>query len=209
MKTLYGKKVSMTQVWDDNARVIPVSLIEVEPNFVNRIKTNDTDGYSAVQLAYGNVFSSKKVKKPHKGQFKDREVKKSLTEFRVDNTEEYKVGQELKVDIFDVGQIVNISGTSKGKGFAGTMKRHNFSGVAASHGHHLNHRKPGSIGACATPGRVFRGLKMAGRMGGETVTVKNLKIIGIDTEKSLLAVKGAIPGPKNSVIKIQEAKGNE
>ena len=203
MDAIFGKKIGMTQVWDENSKVVPLTLISVEPNIVNRIKTVETDGYNAIQIAYGNP--SKKVKKPHKGQFKDKQVKKYLSEIKTPNTQIYTVGQKLNINIFTAGQIVDISGTSKGKGFAGTMKRHNFSGVSASHGAHLNHRKPGSIGACATPARVFKGIKMAGRMGGQTVTVQNLIVNFIDEKKGIIAVKGAVPGNKNSFVKIQSS----
>jgi large subunit ribosomal protein L3 len=203
MRAIFGKKVGMTQVWDSQSKVVPLTLISVEPNIVNRIKTTDTDGYNAIQIAYGNA--PKKINKPDKGQFKDRPTKKHLSEIKVQNTDAYSVGQELNANIFKNGQIVDITGTSKGKGFAGVMKRYNFSGVSASHGAHLNHRKPGSIGACATPGRVFKGIKMAGRMGSDTVTVQNLVINYVDSQKGIIAIKGAVPGNKNSFVRIKSA----
>jgi large subunit ribosomal protein L3 len=213
-KTVFGRKIGMTQSWDSESRVVPLTIVKVDKNVVNRIKTVDTDGYTAVQIAYGNVKNPQKVSKPHKGQFggknasKDEEkrpIKKYLKEIRVDETDTYEIGQEFGAEIFETNDTVDVVGTTKGKGFAGVMKRHNFSGVNATHGAHLNHRKPGSIGACATPARVFKGLKMAGRMGTERRTVQNLKIISVDPEKGIIEIKGAIPGAKNSVVQIKSA----
>jgi large subunit ribosomal protein L3 len=204
-KTLFGKKVGMSQTWCDNDKMVPITIVKVDTNVINRIKTIEKDGYTAIQIAYGDVSNPQKIKVSHKGQFGDRNPKKHLEEIRTNNTDDYKIGQEFGVDVFEVGEVVDVRGTSKGKGFAGTMKRHNFSGVNASHGEHLNHRKPGSIGACATPGRVFMGKRMAGRMGGDTVTIQNLIINSVDKENNLLNIQGAIPGSKNSIIRIKTA----
>jgi large subunit ribosomal protein L3 len=205
-KAIFGKKLGMTQSWDKDSIVIPETVIKIETNIINRIKTDKSDGYTAVQIAYGNVKNPQKVSKPHKGQFGSRAIKKYLSEIRVKEPDEYKVGQELNADIFEVGSRVDVTGTTKGKGFSGVMKRHNFSGVSATHGAHLNHRKAGSIGACATPARVFKGLKMAGQMGVATRTIQNLKIIEIDKENGLIKISGAIPGNKYSIVKIMESK---
>jgi large subunit ribosomal protein L3 len=205
-RAIFGKKLGMTQSWGKDLNVIPETVVKIETNVINRIKTDKTDGYMAVQIAYGNIKNPQKVSNPHKGQFGSRNIKKYLSEIRVDAIDNYKVGQELNADIFEVGASVDVTGTTKGKGFAGVMKRHNFSGVSATHGAHLNHRKAGSIGACATPARVFKGLKMAGHMGNETRTIQNLKITEIDKENGILKISGAIPGNKYSIVKIIESK---
>ena len=205
-KGLLGEKLGMTQVWDENNRVVPVTVVKAATNVVTQVRTPEVDGYSAVQLAFGQV-DPRKVNQPMLGHFARAGVtpRRHVVELRYDNATEYTLGQELSVDTFAAGTTVDVTGVTRGKGFAGTMKRHGFSGVSASHGAHRNHRKPGSIGACATPGRVFRGLRMAGRMGGVKTTTQNLTIQAVDTAKGLLLVKGAIPGPVGSIVLIREA----
>jgi large subunit ribosomal protein L3 len=208
-KGLLGRKLGMTQVWDDQNRVVPVTVVEAGPCVVTLVRTPENDGYAAVQIAYGAI-DPRKVNKPITGHFAKAGVtpRRHLVELRTDAAAEYTVGQELAVDTFEVGQLVDVVGTTKGKGFAGVMKRHGFAGVGASHGAHRNHRKPGSIGACATPGRVFRGTRMAGRMGGVRQSTQNLVIQGIDTERGLLLIKGALPGPKGALVLVRtRAKG--
>ena len=206
VKGLLGKKLGMTQVWDENNRLIPVTVIEAGSNVVTQIKTVDTDGYNAVQVAYGAI-SPKHVNQPEAGHFAKAGVnpRRHLTEIRTADASSYSVGQELGVETLEVGSFVDVVGTSKGKGFAGHMKRHGFSGVAASHGAHRNHRKPGSIGATTTPGRVFKGMRMAGRMGTDRVTTLNLTLHAVDAERGLLLVKGAVPGPKGSLVFVRNA----
>lgn len=204
---LLGTKLGMTQVWDENNKLIPVTVIEIMPNVVTQVRTPEADGYNAVQIAYGQI-DPRKVNKPSAGHFEKAGVtpRRHLTEVRTADAAEYAAGQELTVDgTFEVGQRVDVVGTSKGKGFAGVMKRHNFQGVSASHGAHRNHRKPGSIGASSTPSRVFKGMRMAGRMGGERVTVLNLTVQGIDAEKGLLLVKGAVPGARGRIVFVRNA----
>ena len=203
---LLGTKLGMTQVWDENNRLIPVTVIEVTPNVVTQLRTPEVDGYSAVQIAYGQI-DPRKVTKPLTGHFDKAGVtpRRHVTEVRTADAAEYTLGQELAVDIFEAGQKVDVVGTSKGKGFAGVMKRHNFKGVSASHGSHRNHRKPGSIGASSTPSRVFKGMRMAGRMGGERVTVLNLVVHSVDAEKGLLLVKGAVPGARGRIVFVRNA----
>jgi large subunit ribosomal protein L3 len=206
-KGLLGKKLGMTQVWDENNRLVPVTVVEITPNVVTQVRTPDVDGYSAVQIAYGQI-DPRKVNKPAAGHFDKAGVtpRRHLTEVRTADAAEYTAGQELTVDtVFEAGQLVDVVGTSKGKGFAGVMKRHNFKGVSASHGAHRNHRKPGSIGASSTPSRVFKGMRMAGRMGGERVTVLNLKVHSVDAEKGLLLVKGAVPGARGRIVFVRNA----
>ena len=205
-KGLLGTKLGMTQQWDEENRMVPVTVIQVSPNVITQIRTAEKDGYEAIQIAAGAI-DPRKVNQPTAGHFKAAGVtpRRHLTEIRTPDAAEYELGQELNVDIFEVGQLVDVVGTSKGKGFAGTMKRHNFAGVGASHGQHKNHRKPGSIGASATPSRVFKGTRMAGRMGSDRVTVQNLKIQGIDAERGLLLVKGAIPGAKGRLVFVRNA----
>jgi len=206
VKGLLGKKLGMTQVWDENNRLIPLTLIEAGSNVVTQIKTVDTDGYNAVQVAYG-AKSPKHVNQPEAGHFAKAGVnpRRHLTEIRTADAAAYAVGQELGVETLEVGSKIDVVGTSKGKGFAGHMKRHGFSGVAASHGAHRNHRKPGSIGATTTPGRVFKGMRMAGRMGSDRVTTLNLTLHAVDSERGLLLVKGAVPGPKGSLVFVRNA----
>jgi len=206
-KGVLGTKLGMTQVWDDKNRVVPVTVIEVSPNVVTQIRTADTDGYDAIQIAAGAI-DPRKVTKPLKGHFDKAGVtpRRHLTEIRTPDASDYTVGQELTVDTFDSGTVVDVVGTSKGKGTAGVMKRHNFAGVSASHGAHRNHRKPGSIGASATPSRVFKGMRMAGRMGNERVTMMNLSVVKVDAERNLLMIKGAVPGPKGRLVFVRTAR---
>ncbi len=200
-KGLLGTKLGMTQVWDANNKLIPVTVIEMSPNVVTQVRTEEVDGYSAVQIAYGQI-DPRKANKPATGHFAKAGVtpRRHLTEVRTPDAGEYALGQELTVDTFEAGRRVDVVGTSKGKGFAGVMKRHNFKGVSSSHGSHRNHRKPGSIGASSTPSRVFKGMRMAGRMGGERVSVLGLTVHAVDLEKGLLLVKGAVPGAKGRIV---------
>lgn len=207
VKGLLGTKLGMTQVWDEDGTVVPVTVVEVAPNVVTQIRTQDVDGYSAIQVAAGQI-DPRKIDKPTAGHFEKAGVtpRRHLTEVRTADADTYELGQELTVqDTFETGQLVDVVGTSKGKGFAGTMKRHNFGGGRASHGAHRNHRKPGSIGASATPGRVFKGKKMSGRMGGDRVTVQNLTVHAVDTERGLVLIKGAIPGAAGRLVFIRNA----
>ena len=207
VKGLLGTKLGMTQVWDENGKVVPVTVIEVAPNVVTQIRTPEVDGYSAVQIAAGQI-DPRKVNQPTAGHFAKAGVtpRRHLTEVRTADAAEYALGQELTVEgVFEAGQKIDVVGTSKGKGFAGTMKRHNFHGVGASHGAHRNHRKPGSVGGAATPGRVFKGQKMAGRMGSDRVTVQNLTVQAVDAEKGLLLVKGAVPGGRGRLVFVRNA----
>ncbi len=207
MNTIIGQKLGMTQVFDDEARAIPVTVIKAGPCHVVQLKTIERDGYNAVQISFGEVKAGN-VSKPTAGHYAKAGVApgRTLVEVRVDDPGEYKVGQEFKIaDILEKGAKADVSGVSKGKGFAGVMKRHNFSGQGASHGNHKSHRVPGSIGACATPARVFKGMRMAGRMGGEQVTTLNLEVVGVDAERDLLLLGGAVPGPKGSVVLVREA----
>ena len=205
-KGLLGTKLGMTQVWDENNKLVPVTVVEIAPNVVTQVRTPEVDGYAAVQIAYGTI-DPRKVTKPLTGHFEKAgsTPRRHLTEVRTADASEYTPGQELAVDIFEAGQLVDVVGTSKGKGFAGVMKRHNFKGVSASHGSHRNHRKPGSIGASSTPSRVFKGMRMAGRMGGERVTVMNLQVHSVDLEKGLLLVKGAVPGARGRLVFVRNA----
>ncbi|AZZ50732.1 MULTISPECIES: 50S ribosomal protein L3 [Rathayibacter] len=206
-KGLLGTKLGMTQVWDENNKLVPVTVIEISPNVVTQVRTEEKDGYTAVQLAAGAI-DPRKVNKPAAGHFDAAGVtpRRHLTEVRTSDAADYSAGQELTVDaVFEAGTKVDVVGTSKGKGFAGVMKRHNFKGVSASHGSHRNHRKPGSIGASSTPSRVFKGMRMAGRMGGERVTVLNLKVHSVDAEKGLLLVKGAVPGARGRLVFVRNA----
>jgi len=205
-KGLLGKKLGMTQVWDESNKLVPVTVVEITPNVVTQLRTQEVDGYSAVQIAYGQI-DPRKVTKPLSGHFDKAGVtpRRHLTELRTDDTSAYSLGQELTVDIFEPGKKVDVMGTSKGKGFAGVMKRHNFKGVSSSHGSHRNHRKPGSIGASSTPSRVFKGMRMAGRMGGDRVTVLNLIVHSVDLERGLLLVKGTVPGARGRIVFVRNA----
>lgn len=206
-KGVLGKKLGMTQVWDDNNNVVPVTVIEVSPNVVTQIRTTGTDGYDAIQIAAGAI-DPRKVTKPLRGHFEKAGVtpRRHIAEIRTPDASNYEVGQELTAEAFEAGAVVDVVGTSKGKGTAGVMKRHNFKGVSASHGAHRNHRKPGSIGASATPSRVFKGMRMAGRMGNERVTVMNLSVVRVDAERNLLLIKGAVPGPKGRLVFVRNAR---
>ena len=203
---LLGKKLGMTQVWDEQNKLVPVTVLEITPNVVTQIRTPEKDGYAAIQIAAGPI-DPRKVSKPAAGHFEAAGVtpRRHLTEVRTDNAGVFELGQELAVDLFAAGQKVDVVGTSKGKGFAGVMKRHNFAGVSASHGEHRNHRKPGSIGASSTPSRVFRGKRMPGRMGGERVSVQNLTVHSIDVEQGLMLVKGAVPGARGRLVFVRNA----
>ncbi|MCS4277636.1 MULTISPECIES: 50S ribosomal protein L3 [Mycetocola] len=207
VKGLLGTKLGMTQVWDENNKLVPVTVIEIAPNVVTQVRNLEVDGYAAVQIAAGQI-DPRKVNKPDAGHFEKAGVtpRRHLTEVRTADAAEYALGQELTVEAtFEAGQKVDVVGTSKGKGFAGVMKRHGFGGAPASHGAHRNHRKPGSIGGASTPGRVFKGQRMAGRMGGERVTVLNLHVHAIDAEKGLLLVKGAVPGARGRLVFVRTA----
>jgi len=203
---LLGRKLGMTQVWDEQNKLVPVTVVEITPNVVTQIRTPERDGYDAIQIAFGQI-DPRKVNQPTAGHFKAAGAtpRRHLTEVRTANASEYALGQEIAVDVFQAGQKVDVVGTSKGKGFAGVMKRHNFAGVSASHGAHRNHRKPGSIGASSTPSRVFRGMRMAGRMGGDRVSVLNLTVHSVDLEKGLMLVKGAVPGARGGIVFVRNA----
>jgi len=203
---LLGTKLGMTQVWDEAGRLVPVTVVQVGTNVVTQLRTEETDGYSAVQLAFGEI-DPRKVTQPLKGHFEKAGTtpRRFVAEIRTSEADEYTVGQELRADAFEAGTVVDVIGTTKGKGTAGVMKRHGFAGVSASHGAHRNHRKPGSIGGASTPGRVFRGQRMAGRMGHKRQTTQNLKIHAVDAEKGLLLVTGAVPGPKRGVVVVRTA----
>jgi large subunit ribosomal protein L3 len=205
-KAIVGEKVGMTQVWDDQNRVVPVTVLKVTPARVVQVKRPDTDGYSAVQVTYG----SKKVRsltKPEIGHFEKSGVDPGvkLVELRVDDSSAYTVGQELSVELLAAGDRIDVTSVSRGKGFAGAMKRHNFKGQGAGHGNHKHHRAPGSVGACATPSRVFKGTRMAGRMGGEKVTTLNLEVVSSDPDRQLLLVKGSVPGPRGGLVLVRDA----
>jgi large subunit ribosomal protein L3 len=210
VKGLLGTKLGMTQTWDDNNRIVPVTVIAASTNVVTDVRTPEKDGYNAIQVGFGEK-DGRKVTKPEAGQFARAGVtpRRHLVEIRTADASSYAVGQELSPEVFAAGDIVDVSGTSKGKGFAGTMKRHGFSGVGASHGAHRNHRKPGSIGACATPGRVFKGVRMAGQMGGDKVTTQNVTVHAVDAEKGLILLKGAVPGPKGGLVILRSAVKKE
>lgn len=201
-----GTKLGMTQVWDEAGRLVPVTVVHVGTNVVTAVRTPETDGYSAVQLAHGQI-DPRKVTQPLKGHFEKAGVtpRRHLAEVRTPDAGDHALGQEISADAFTAGQAVDVIGTTKGKGTAGVMKRHGFSGVGASHGAHRNHRKPGSIGAAATPSRVFKGLRMAGRMGNARQTTQNLTVHAVDAEKGLLLVKGAVPGPKGGIVLVRSA----
>ena len=203
---LLGRKLGMTQVWDAEGRVVPVTVLAADTNVVTQIRTRETDGYSAIQLGFGEI-DGRKVNKPKAGHFDKAGVppRRHLVEIRTELVAEYTLGQEISPDIFAAGDKVDVTATSKGKGFAGVMKRHGFGGAPASHGAHRNHRKPGSIGGCAPPGRVFKGLRIAGHMGTDTVTTQNLTVHAVDTDKGFILVKGAVPGPKGALVVIRNA----
>lgn len=205
-KAIVGRKVGMTQVWDEDNRMVPVTVVEVTPCRVVQVKTPQTDGYSAIQVTLGTK-DARKLSKPEAGHFARAGVAPGteLVELRLDDVSGYSVGQELGADVFEAGESIDAIGTSKGKGFAGVMKRHNFQGQRATHGAHLVHRAPGSIGQCATPARVFKGVKMAGRMGSDKVTTQNLVVVRSDAEKNIVLVKGSVPGSKGGTVIIRNA----
>ncbi|MBF0663841.1 MULTISPECIES: 50S ribosomal protein L3 [unclassified Rhodococcus (in: high G+C Gram-positive bacteria)] len=206
IKGILGTKLGMTQVFDENNRVVPVTVVKAGPNVVTQVRTEERDGYNAVQLAFGAI-APRKVNKPVRGQFDKAGVtpRRHLVELRVEDTSDYEVGQELTAEVFEDGAFVDVTGTSKGKGFAGTMKRHGFAGQGASHGAQAVHRRPGSIGGCATPGRVFKGTRMSGRMGSDRITTQNLSVHKVDAENGLLLIKGAIPGRKGGLVIVKTA----
>lgn len=205
-KAIVGEKVGMTQIWDDQNRAIAVTVIRVTPVRVVQLKTPDRDGYSALTVTYGTRRPST-LTKPVAGQYDKAAVDpgRKLIELRVGDTNDFTIGQEIDVDIWNAGDKVDVTAISKGKGFAGAMKRHNFKGQGASHGNHKHHRAPGGIGACATPARVFKGTRMAGQMGDQKVTTLNLEVVSADAERSLVLVKGAVPGPRGGTILIRDA----
>jgi large subunit ribosomal protein L3 len=205
VKGILGAKLGMTQVWDNN-KVVPVTVVQAGPCVVTQVRTAETDGYSAIQLAYGAI-DPRKVTKPKGGQYAKAGVspRRHIVELRTTDATEYELGQEVTVETFEPGTTIDVTGKTKGKGFAGVMKRHGFHGLKGSHGVERKHRSPGSIGACATPGRVFKGVRMAGRMGSQRFTVQNLTVQAVDTENNLLLVKGAVPGPKGALILVRTA----
>ena len=205
VKGILGAKLGMTQVWDNN-KVVPVTVVQAGPCVVTQVRTDEKDGYTAVQLAFGAI-DPRKVNKPESGHYAKAGVspRRHLVELRTADAGEYELGQEVTVDSFPAGLAIDVTGKTKGKGYAGVMKRHGFHGLKSSHGVQRKHRHPGSIGACATPGRVFRGTRMAGRMGGKRFTVQNLTIQAVDTENNLILVRGAVPGPKGALILVRTA----
>src|SRR3954471_21480797 len=205
-KGVLGEKLGMTQVFDDEGRIVPVTVVQAGPCVVTRVRTPETDGYSTVQLGYGQI-DPRKVNKPRTGHFDKAGVtpRRYVVDVRTVTATEYELGQEITVDVFEAGQKIDVTGTSKGKGTAGVMKRHGFKGLSSSHGTQRKHRSPGSIGGCATPGRVFKGLRMAGRMGHVKVTTQNLTVHRVDTDSGLILIKGAVPGPKGGLVFLKSA----
>lgn len=205
-KGILGEKLGMTQVFDDDSRVVPVTVIKAGPCRVTQVKNSDTDGYSAIQLGFGSV-SERKLPKPELGHLNKTGAPplRDLVELRVSDASGFEVGQEIKADIFAKGERADVVGVSKGKGFAGVMKRWNFHGLDASHGTQRKHRSPGAVGACATPSRVFKGMKMAGNMGGDRVTMLNLEVVEADPDRNLLLIRGAIPGPRGGLVMIRSS----
>jgi large subunit ribosomal protein L3 len=206
MKGILGTKLGMTQVFDDTGQIVPVTVVRAGPCVVTAVRTPDRDGYSAVQMGYGEI-DPRKVTKPVAGLFAQAGVtpRRYLAEVRTDDASEYQVGQEVTTEVFEAGQLVDATGTSKGKGTAGVMKRHGFKGLSSSHGTQRKHRAPGSIGACATPGRVFKGVRMAGRMGAARTTVQSLTVHSVDAERGLLLIKGAVPGSSGGLVMVRTA----
>ena len=202
-KGIIGKKIGMTQIFDEKGNVIPVTVIEATPNIVAQVKTVETDGYNSIQLGYGEV-KDKHINKPEKGHFAKAGLtaKKHLREFRVEDVENYKVGDEVKADIFEAGEKIDVQGTTKGKGFQGVIKRHGQHRGPMGHGS-MYHRRPGSMGSTSTPGRVFKGKKLPGHMGVQTVTIQNLEVVRVDLDKNVILVKGSVPGPKGAILKIK------
>ena len=206
MTGILGTKLGMTQVFDETGQVVPVTVVQAGPCVVTAVRTPDKDKYSAVQIGFGEI-NPRKVTKPVAGLFEKAGVtpRRYIAEIRTENASEYTLGQELTAELFAAGQRVDVTGKSKGKGFAGVMKRHGFKGLSSSHGTQRKHRSPGSIGACATPGRVFKGVRMAGRMGGERTTVQSLTVHAVDGDKNLLLIKGAVPGPRGGLVMVRAA----
>ena len=204
-KGIIGRKIGMTQIFDEKGNVIPVTVIEAGPCVVAQIKTTETDGYNAIQLGFGDV-KDKHINKPEAGHFAKAKLanKKHLREFKVDNVENYKVGDEVKADVFVAGEKIDVQGTSKGKGFQGVIKRHGQHRGPMGHGS-MYHRRPGSMGSTSTPGRVFKGKKLPGQMGKVTVTIQNLDVVRVDTDKNVILLKGSVPGPKGAILKIKSA----
>lgn len=205
-KGILGEKLGMTQVFDDQSRVIPVTVIKAGPCRVTQVKTPESDGYSAIQLAFG-VVPEKKLTKPELGHLQKTGAppSRNLVELRVSDTSGFEVGQEIRADIFAKGERADVLGVSKGKGFTGVMKRHGFSGLGASHGTQRKHRSPGSVGACATPSRIFKGMKMAGHVGSERVTTLNLEVVDADPERNLILIRGAVPGPRGGLVVVRSS----
>ncbi len=205
-KGILGRKLGMTQVWDSDNRVVPVTVIQAGPCRVVQLKTPERDGYSAIQIAFGDA-KPRRLSKPELGHLKaaNAEATNHLAEMRVDDLSAYAVGQVITAELFEAGELIDVTGISKGKGFAGVMKRHNFKGQGASHGNHKAHRAPGSIGACATPSRVFKGMKMAGQMGHAKTTTLNLMVVEGDAERGIILVRGAVPGPKGGLVFLRNA----
>ena len=206
VKGLLGTKLGMTQVWDENNKLIPVTVVQADSNVITQLRNAEVDGYVAVQIGYGQI-DPRKVTKPLAGHFEKAGVtpRRHVVELRTADADSYELGQELSVELFEAGQKIDVVGTTKGKGFAGVMKRHGFHGVGASHGAHKNHRKPGSIGGASTPSRVFKGMKMAGRMGAVRHTTLNLTVHAVDVEKSMLLFPGAGPAPRGQVVLVRTA----
>ena len=206
IKGLLGKKLGTTQIFDENNHVVPVTVVEAGPCVITQIRTQETDGYTAIQIAYGDI-DPRKVKKPQAGHFNKAGVtpRRHVAEIRMDDVSGYELGQEITANIFDGITFVDVTGITKGKGFAGGMKRHGFAGQGAGHGNQASHRRVGGIGACATPGRVFKGKRMAGRMGQDRVTTQNLKIQKIDADANLILIKGAIPGNRGGIVTVKTA----
>ncbi|WP_017593350.1 50S ribosomal protein L3 [Nocardiopsis potens] len=210
IKGVLGEKLGMTQVFDESGKIVPVTVLKAGPCVVTRVRTPETDGYTAVQLGYGQI-NPRKVNKPLGDYLRKHDLtpRRHYVEVRTSDATEYTLGQEITAEAFEAGQLVDVTGKTKGKGFAGVMKRHGFAGMKASHGAHKVHRKPGAIGGCATPGRVFKGMRMAGRMGNARKTVQNLKVHGVDAEKGLILVKGAVPGPNGGLVLVRTAVKGE
>jgi large subunit ribosomal protein L3 len=206
IKGVLGTKLGMTQVFGDDGRIVPVTVVSAGPCVVTAVRTPDADGYSAVQLGYGEI-DPRRVNKPEAGHFAKAGVtpRRYLVELRTDNASEYTLGQEISAETFAAGELVDVTARSKGKGFAGVMKRHGFKGLSSSHGTQRKHRSPGSIGGCATPGHVFKGVRMAGRMGGMRTTVQSLTVHAVDAERGLLLIKGAVPGPRGQLVIVRSA----
>lgn len=205
-KGILGEKIGMTQIFDEDARVVPVTVIKAGPCRVSQVKTQESDGYSAIQLTFGET-SERRLNKPERGHLRKAGVPAAtqLVELRLADVSGFTVGQEIRADIFHRGERTDVIGTSKGKGFAGVMKRHGFHGLSSSHGTERKHRSPGAVGACATPARIFRGMKMAGHMGDERVTVLNLEVVSADPDQNLLLVRGAIPGPNGGLVMVRSS----